>query len=163
MVFKVSGAGLALFLACVFMPAFAQGGQVQSKLTAAQVVNVDGKTVAWSAAQAHPGDVVEYQATYSNTGATGVAHLMATIPVPIGTTYVDGSAKPASDVQASTDGTHFALMPLMHMVKDPSGKMVQKPVPLSDYRALQWQVATLGAHAEATTSLQVRINAPATK
>jgi hypothetical protein len=52
---------------------------------------------------------------------------------------------------------------LMHMVKDPSGKMVQKPVPLSDYRALQWQVATLGAHAEATTSLQVRINAPATK
>ncbi len=163
MLSKISGAGLVLLAVCVAMPAFAQqGGQVQSKLTATQVVDVDGRTVAWSAAQAHPGDVVEYQATYSNSGATGVGHLLATIPVPTGTTYVASSAKPATGVQASVDGVHFAPMPLMHTVKDADGKSVQKPVPLSDYRALQWQIATLAAHADVTTSLQVRINAPVT-
>lgn len=160
MLSKFSGAGLFLFAVCVAMPAFAQGGQVQSKLTAAQIVDVDGRTVAWSAAQAHPGDVVEYRATYSNSGASGVGQLLATIPVPVGTVYVASSAKPESGVQASADGVHFAPMPLMHMVKDAGGKQVQKPVPLSDYRALQWQVATLAAHADVTTSLRVRINAP---
>jgi len=87
---------------------------------------------------------------------------LATIPVPTGTTYVASSAKPASAVEASVDGTHFAPMPLMHMVKGPDGKQVQRPVPLSDYRALQWQIPTLAAHADVTTSLQVRINAPVT-
>jgi uncharacterized repeat protein (TIGR01451 family) len=138
--FKFSGAGLIVLAVSVAMPAFAQGGQVQSKLSATQIIEVDGKTVAYSAAQAHPGDVVEYQAAYSNSGATGVGHLVATIPVPAGTTYVADSAKPASDVQASMDGVHFA--------------------PMSDYRALQWQIATLAAHAEVAASLRVRINPP---
>jgi uncharacterized repeat protein (TIGR01451 family) len=158
--FKFSGAGLIVLAVSVAMPAFAQGGQVQSKLSATQIIEVDGKTVAYSAAQAHPGDVVEYQAAYSNSGATGVGHLVATIPVPTGTTYVADSAKPASDVQASMDGVHFAPMPLMHMVKGTDGKPVQKSVPLSDYRALQWQIATLAAHAEVAASLRVRINPP---
>jgi uncharacterized repeat protein (TIGR01451 family) len=160
MLSKFSGPGLFLCALCLATPAFAQGGQVQSKLTVAQVVDVNGRTVAVSAAQAHPGDVVEYRATYSNSGATGVAHLLATIPVPIGTAYVAGSAKPESAVEASADGVHFAPMPLMHMVKDANGKQVQKPVPLTDYRAVQWQIPTLGAHADATTSLRVRIVAP---
>lgn len=160
MLSKFSGAGLLLLAALVTTPAFAQGDQVQSKLTAAQVVDLDGKTVASSAEKAHPGDVVEYKAVYSNRGAGGVAHLLATIPVPPGTTYVAGSAKPAAGVQASADGVHFAPMPLMHTVAGADGKPEQKPLPLSDYRAVQWQVAALAAHADVTTSLRVRLNAP---
>jgi uncharacterized repeat protein (TIGR01451 family) len=158
--FKRSAAGFCLCALSVMTSAFAQSGPVQSKLTANQVVEVAGKPVLKPAAQAHPGDVVEYRAVYTNNGATGIGHLLATIPVPAGTTYIAGSAVPAAGAQASLDGVHFAPMPLMHVVNNADGKPDQKPVPLADYRALRWQVPALSAHADVTASLRVRINPP---
>src|SRR5436190_971839 len=96
--------------------ALAQASSVTSKLTVSRVEMVDGKTVLKSAAQAKPGDVVEYSATYSNAGKSAVDHLQATLPIPVGTTLLADSARPGN-AQASTDNVNFAAMPLMHSVK----------------------------------------------
>jgi uncharacterized repeat protein (TIGR01451 family) len=42
-----------------------------------------------------PGDVLQYSATYRNTGAAAAAKLLATVPVPPGTTFIAASAEPA--------------------------------------------------------------------
>ena len=96
--------------------AAAQAPVVTSTLTAKRVETVEGKSVAKPADAGRPGDVLEYSGTYHNGGTRAVDKLMATIPVPAGTTFLADSAAPAR-AQASTDGVHFAAMPLMRAVR----------------------------------------------
>jgi hypothetical protein len=51
-------------------------------------------------------------------------------------------------------------MPLTRMVKQADGSTRKEPVPLSDYRALRWEIGTLAAGATTAVSLRVRIDAP---
>lgn len=132
---------------------------VTSTLTAQHVQVVDGKTLLKPAAQSKPGEVIEYSGTYRNGSTAAVDKLQAVVPVPTGTTFVAGSAQPAT-AQASTDGTRFAPMPLVRTVRQPDGSERKEPVPLSEYRALRWEVGTLGAGASALVSLRVRIDSP---
>jgi len=137
--------------------ALAQSPAVTSSLTAQRVEMVEGKAVLKPATQVKPGDVIEYSGTYKNSSATAVDKLQATVPVPVGTTLIAGSAQPAQAL-ASTDGTRFAPMPLVRMVKQPNGSEHQETVPLSEYRALRWDVGTLGAGSSTVVSLRVRID-----
>ena len=121
---------------------------------------VDGKAVLKSAAEGKPGDVIEYSSTYRNGGTAAVAKLLATMPVPPGTTFIAGSAEPAQ-AQASTDGTRFAPMPLTRTVRQPDGSERKEPVPLTEYRALRREIGTLAAGGSAVLSLRVRIDLPA--
>jgi hypothetical protein len=139
--------------------AIAQGSAVTSKLVAQRVEMVDGKAVVKPAGEGKPGEIIEYSGTYSNGGVAAVDKLLATIPVPVGTSYIAGSSKPAS-AQASTDGTRFAPMPLMRSVRQPDGSERKEPVPLSDYRAVRWEIGTLSPGGNAVVSLRVRIDAP---
>ena len=107
---------------------------------------VEGKT-------AKPGEVLEYQATYSNTGAKPVSNLQATLPVPQGMVYVPKSANPIV-VQASTDGATFAPAPLL---RKKEGGVGMEPVPVEDYRALRWQVSTLGAGSSLMVSARMKV------
>ena len=59
------------------------------------VRGADGKENYTSADSAKPGDVIEYKAVYRNKGKKAATNLLATIPVPLGTDYLTGSAKPA--------------------------------------------------------------------
>lgn len=140
--------------------ALAQTPAVTSALSAQRVEMVDGKAVLKPAAQSKPGEVIEYSGAYRNSGATPVEKLQAVVPVPVGTTFIAGSAQPAS-AQASTDGTRFAPLPLTRMVKQADGTERKEAVPLAEYRALRWDVGTLGAGASTVVSLRVRIDAPA--
>jgi hypothetical protein len=139
--------------------AIAQGSAVTSKLVAQRVEMVDGKAVLKPAGEGKPGEIIEYSGTYSNGGAAAVDKLLATIPVPVGTSYIAGSSNPAL-AQASTDGARFAPMPLMRSVKQPDGSERKESVPLSDYRAVRWEVGTLAPGGNAVVSLRVRIDAP---
>ena len=139
--------------------ALAQSPAVTSTLTAQRVDMVNGKAVLKPAAQSMPGEVIEYSGTYRNGGATAVDKLQAFVPVPVGTTFIAGSAQPAL-AQASTDGTRFAPLPLTRMVRQADGSERKETVPLVEYRALRWDVGTLGAGASAVVSLRVRIDAP---
>lgn len=153
---------LCLFAASmvVAQAALAQSPAVTSTLVAQRVEIVDGKAVLKPAAQAKSGDIIEYSGTYRNGGKTAVDKLLATVPVPVGTTLVAGSATPAQ-AQASVDGTQFAPMPLMRSVKQPDGSARNEPVPLAEYRALRWELGNLAPGGSAVVSLRVRIDSPA--
>lgn len=147
-------AGLALGPA-----APAQTPAVTSTLSAQRVEMVEGKAVLKPAAQSRPGEVIEYTGAYRNAGTTAVSALQAVVPVPVGTTFIAGSAQPAAN-QASTDGTRFAALPLVRMVRQADGSDRKEVVPLAEYRALRWDVGTLGAGTSTVVSLRVRIDAP---
>lgn len=142
--------------------ALAQGTAVRSQLVAQRIDKVDGKEVLTPATEGKPGDTLQYSGTYRNTGAVAVNKLVATIPVPPGTTFIADSAEPAP-AQASIDGTRFAAAPLMRTVKQADGSERKVAVPLSQYRALRWDVGTLAGGASTVVKLQVRIDAPVVK
>ncbi|MCZ8255775.1 MAG: hypothetical protein O9327_08940 [Polaromonas sp.] len=147
-------AGLALGQAV-----WAQTSPVSSQLLAQRVDMVAGKPVLKPAGDGKPGDILQYSATYRNTGAAAATKLLATVPVPPGTTFIAASAEPAQ-AQASTDGTTFAPMPLTRMVKQADGSTRKEPVPLADYRAVRWEIGSLPAGATTVVSLRTRIDAP---
>lgn len=140
--------------------ALAQSSAVRSQLVAQRIDKVDGKEVLTAATEGKPGDIVQYSGTYRNTGTTAVQKLVATVPVPLGTTLVADSAEPAAG-QASIDGTRFAPMPLTRIVKQADGSERKVAVPISQYRALRWDVGTLAGGASAVLKLRVRIDTPA--
>lgn len=153
--FGVVAAGLVMA-----QMALAQSSPVTSQLLAQRVEMVAGKPVLKAAGDGKPGDVLQYSATYRNTGATTAGKLLATVPVPPGTTFIAASAEPAQ-AQASTDGTTFAPMPLTRLVKQADGSTRKEPVPLADYRALRWEIGSLPAGATSVVSLRVSIDSPA--
>lgn len=153
--FCMFAAGLALGQAV-----WAQGSPVSSQLLAQRVETVAGKPVLKPAGDGKPGDVLQYSATYRNGGTAAAAKLLATVPVPPGTTFIAASAEPAQ-AQASTDGSTFAPMPLTRLVKQADGSTRKEPVPLADYRALRWEIGSLPAGATTVVSLRVSIDSPA--
>jgi uncharacterized repeat protein (TIGR01451 family) len=151
--FAIFAAGLALGQAT-----FAQS-QVSSTLLAQRVAMVDGKEVLKPATQSKLGEVIDYSSTYKNSSTATAEKLVATVPVPPGSTLIAGSAEPAQAL-ASTDGAVFAAMPLMRTVRQSDGSQRSEAVPLADYRALRWDLGTLGAGRTAVVSLRVRIDSP---
>lgn len=142
---------LGLFLT-VWTPLRAADEPLVVETTVMKVAtNAEGQTTLVDAATAAPGDVLVYRATYRNTGATTLSELIATLPVPPGLVYVEGSAVPAA-VAATRDGkTYFNL------ATEP------KPEPISAWRALRWAPRDLSAGGEFTIELSAQVAAPATK
>ena len=135
--------------------AFAEG-DVTVALTAHRIMVSQGKEARLPAEQAKPGDVIEYRATYTNTGGTAVRDLQATLPVPAGLEYLPKTASPVK-LLASLDGKSFAPTPLMRRVKLANGKTELREVPASEYRALRWSVGALGANAARTVVARMRV------
>lgn len=133
-------------------------GALEAKLTANKVTrNADNKEVLLPADKVVPDDLLEYQVVYQNNGKSLLKQFTASLPIPVGTTYVTGSAKPAG-AMASLDGKNFAAMPLKRMVKKPDGKFEEQLVPLVEYRALKWKLAELAEKNKAQISARVRVN-----
>jgi uncharacterized repeat protein (TIGR01451 family) len=156
--------GSLLLAAFAAFPAMAQqAGNPAPKAVEARLAvflvskNAEGKEALLPADKALPGDMLEYQTVHKNNGKSAVKSLVATLPLPVGLSYVPGSAKPAS-AQASTDGSVFAAIPLKTMVKNAEGKLEERLVPYSDYRALRWAVGELPAEGRATVSARAVIN-----
>lgn len=150
---------LIAFASSAGQMAWAQTPPLNAKLEAARIVVAAGKEVRSAADQAEPGDVVEYRATYANSGVVSVANVLATVPVPPGTTFIVGSAAPGN-AQASTDGKIFAPMPLKRSVKLADGTLREELVPGSEYRAVRWEIQSLQAQKNAVVHLRVFINPP---
>lgn len=141
--------------------AAAQTPALTSTLAAERVESVGGQWVRSPATAGKPGDFVEYSGTYKNAGTRSVEKLVATIPVPAGTTFVAGSAQPAR-AEASTDGVRYAAMPLMRSVRQADGTTRQEPVPLAEYRFVRWEIGTLAPATDTVVKLRVRIDSDAT-
>ena len=134
---------------------------VEANLSASKVtLSANGKEVLSIADKVAPSDLLEYETLYKNNSKSTIKSLMATLPIPIGMTYVAGTAKP-SGAQASLDGKSFAAMPLKRMVKKPDGKIEEQLVPLLEYRALRWSLGELSANAKVAISARIKVNAVA--
>jgi uncharacterized repeat protein (TIGR01451 family) len=128
-----------------------------ASLEAHKVVLAEGKEQLVAAAEAKPGDVLEYRATYRNISAKALRAVMATLPVPSsGVEYLPNTAAPAG-VEASIDGAQFAPAPLKRVVMTPDGRPQQQLVPASEYRFLRWPLGDLPAGASKTVSARVRV------
>jgi uncharacterized repeat protein (TIGR01451 family) len=131
---------------------------VEAKLAAFKVTqDANKKEVLAPADKVAPGDLLEYQVVYQNNGKSQLKQLTATLPLPVGMTYVAGSAKPAS-AMASLDGKTFAAMPLKRMVKKADGKLEEQAIPLSEYRALRWKLGELAEKGKAEVSALAHVN-----
>ena len=146
------------------MPAMAQQtGNTAPKLVEATLSvfhvgkSADGKEALLPADKASPGDTLEYQIVHKNNSKSAVKFLTATLPLPEGISYVAGSAKPAN-AQASLDGKVFVAIPIKTMGKAADGKLEERLVPYSEYRALRWVVGELQANAQVSVSARALVN-----
>jgi uncharacterized repeat protein (TIGR01451 family) len=155
---QIHAACAALAIALAASPlAIAQKGPdaLESQLTARKVVVAEGRESLVEAANAKPGDVIEYVATYRNGGKAAIRGLQATLPIPPQTEFIPGSARPAQ-VQASTDGRAFAAIPLRRTVTR-NGQQIEEQVPYREYRALRWQAGELGGEKTMAFTARVRV------
>jgi uncharacterized repeat protein (TIGR01451 family) len=137
--------------------AVANAPALRSELTVKQVVVVEkDKEALRPATEVKPGDVLQYTASYVNSGTSPVKQLVASLPIPLGTQWVDAVALPRPAL-ASIDGKVFAPVPLMRRVKKADGRVVEEAVPLSEYRAMRWPEQIVAAGATYTVSTRVRV------
>ena len=122
-------------------------GPLKMKLQANKIIkSAEGKAIYVAASNAEKGEVVQYCAQYTNTIGQSINDVAVTLPIPANMKFT-GEAVPSS-AQATTDGKNYASMPLLRMV---NGKVVE--VPLSEYKALRWNIKHLPAKKSATVTL----------
>lgn len=133
--------------------------RLKSELVAEKLVRqASGEMATVPASDVKPGDVVVYTATYRNYGDETAKSVVATLPVPPGMDY-QGSTQGAKPSLASTDGFDFAPIPLTRKVRTAQGKEAMEVVPLSEYRALRWNLAELSVGASMSLKLTAKVNA----
>jgi hypothetical protein len=106
-----------------------------------------------------PGEVVEYQAVYSNPTLAPVKDVQVTLPVPSGGLEVLTAWKAPQAALASTDGKRFDAMPLVRTFVMPDGSRIARPVPLAEYRFLRWSLGDMPAGATRTVSARMQLPA----
>jgi uncharacterized repeat protein (TIGR01451 family) len=113
----------------------------------AWLVTVDaaGKEVFAPAVTATPGDLIEYRVESLNTSVAPVSGQRLDLPIPAGTVFVEGSAKPGGALASIDGGANFAAVPLMRTVAKAGGGEEKQPVPVAEYRVLRWAIGTLPA------------------
>ncbi len=144
-------------------PAMAKGeaSAVVGTLDQKRIAMVDGKEVKQPGDKVKPGDLIEYQLSYANKGATPVSDLVVTLPIPKGLEYT-GAMNPKANL-ASRDGVKFEPIPLKRTVKTADGKEVVQDLPLAEYRALRWDAGQLQAGKASQFSARARVESASVK
>ena len=152
-----AAAALALATVAQAQPAAPRAnGPLDTRLEQRKVVRAaDGKEVLAPAEAVKPGELIEYTASYRNTGKQPLRNLEATLPIPTNTEYVPGSARPGN-AKASLDGVSFADIPLKRRVTR-EGKQVEEEVPAREYRALRWYPGELAAEKSVAYTARVKV------
>jgi uncharacterized repeat protein (TIGR01451 family) len=139
------------------LAAFAQPA-LRISLTARRVaVDARGRESFQPAAEARPGETVEYRAAYRNPGAASVREVQATLPIPEGTEYVARTARPAPAL-ASLDGRTFEPLPLKRRVRLANGQEEWHEIPAVEYRYLRWTLGSIEAGRAETVRARVRVS-----
>ncbi len=147
---------MALVVAALLAtPTWAEG-DLQVELEAFRVVAAEDGSEALEPTQAaRPGEVLEYRVTYANHGGGTLRGIRGVLPIPEATVYLPESAAPVSP-EGSTDGEHFASMPLRRPSAEGDGRT--ELVPASEIRFLRWTLGDLEPGAD--ISARVRLSIP---
>lgn len=121
------------------------------ELQANKVINsADGKVSYVPVANAQKGETVQYRAIYTNVIDQPISEVAVTLPIPANMAFT-GEVSPTS-AQATIDGKNYADMPLVRKV---DGKIVK--IPLSEYKALRWNIKWLPAKKSAEVSMNTTV------
>jgi uncharacterized repeat protein (TIGR01451 family) len=142
---------LALFLTgALSLAGVSQAQQANTKLdlktTAVKEVMVqeDGKitTTRVPVDKTHPGDVVVYTISYSNTGRGPVLNAVIADPLPSGVRYIADTAegKDAEILFSVDNGQTWHAYPVMMTFKKPDGSMETKPAAADNYTHIKWTI-----------------------
>lgn len=135
----------------------AERGGLAVELTAQRIVVEAGKESRTSADLARPGEIIEYRATYTNTGLDAAKNVAATLPIPAaGLEYLPQTGSPRI-VLASLDGKTFEPVPLKREVRLTDGTRQLVDVPFTEYRFLRWSLGDLAAGATTTVAARMRV------
>ena len=111
------------------------------------VTNDDGEEeeTFTEAAEARPGQVVEYRVAATNEGETTLpaGNVVVTGPVPEGTTYLGDSATTAPEVSmtfSADEGQTFSAPPVMVTVTNDEGEEEEVEAEPEQYSAVRWSV-----------------------
>jgi hypothetical protein len=155
--------------ACGLAPlAWAADGQEPARSQSPIVVNLkqikvttDAKGVSklGDAGVVLPGDLIEYQATYSNRGS-GVLAVIATMPVPEAVEYQKDSAKskPSLPYMVALKDSLFAQEPLVKKISSAGGATLIQPVPAADYRFVRWDLGRLLPNTSVEVSIRTKVS-----
>ncbi len=155
---------LSLLILALMLPGIAlaaddaRRNDIDVKLVQNKVTRQDGADRLVAIDQIAPGDVIQYEATYSNTTQRAVHGLKADLPIPLNTQYVMESAQPRN-VLASTDGATYAPSPLKRKIRNANGVVEEREVPVSEYRHLRWELGELPGGKSVTVVARVRVDA----
>jgi uncharacterized repeat protein (TIGR01451 family) len=146
-----------LFVVALSTAALAQAKAdlVKVDLKQFKVTQVNGKEDLQAASSFKPGEVIEYVATYHNTGKAAVKNVNGTIPVPVGTEYLPDANLKAPDMAAGADKS-YAPLPLKRKVMR-NGVETEELLPYSEYRFLRWNIGQMAPDATAVLKARVKI------
>jgi len=105
--------------------------------------NAQGKEYRQPAKQTEPGQIIEYNLTYTNEMKKPLSGLVVSGPIPANTAYVGHSAKAGvpSELLVSIDGgATFEREPVRRQQKMPNGVMKTVIIPAEKYTNLRWKV-----------------------
>lgn len=142
---------LLVLLTVALLPASAvAAGDLRIGLVAEKVIQTaDGLELFDTESLAQPGDVIQYTATYRNTGVGKISNLAPVLPIPEGMRCDLAAASPAP-AEASFDGETFVPMAeVVAALKADDSRAV---------RALRWHVAQLDAGSSATVVARASLN-----
>lgn len=123
--------------------------EVKTHLSNMKIVKDDkGGIERVEAKNVSPGDILEYTFTIDNQEEEVIKNLNPTIPVPKGTTIVPDTGKPSSYL-VSINGRDYYPYPI---------EVDGKPVELSSYKGVGWNVDELKPGEKAEFQMQVKLN-----
>lgn len=123
--------------------------EVKTHLSNMKIVKDDkGGIEKVEAKNVSPGDILEYTFTIDNQEEEVIKNLNPAIPVPTGTTIVPNTGKP-SNYLVSINGRDYYPYPI---------EVDGKPVELSSYKGVGWNVDELKPGEKAEFQMQVKLN-----
>ncbi|CAA6824148.1 MAG: Unknown protein [uncultured Thiotrichaceae bacterium] len=121
-----------------------QGPLVSEMMAFVVKTNQQGKEVLKSSKLAEPGQVIEYQLVYKNTGQKALSGLAVTGPIPGNTSYLGKTAStqiPSNFLVSIDGGKTYEKTPVTRQVKNNAGKMETVVVAAEKYTHLRWRVS----------------------
>lgn len=150
---KNIGLSLALCLTALFATPRVYAADLETKLMANRVVGTGENEKLVDAANAAPGEVIRYVASFSNTTARGLSQVVATLPIPGGLELLPATVKPAA-TEGSLDGKVFVPLKRLLGPKAEGGLGTQ----VSAVRALRWEPRDIAAHAEFSVEARAKVS-----
>lgn len=111
-------------------------------------------------AEIMPGQIIEYELSYTNVSNEPLFEVNATAGIPEETAFIDGSATQSASLEPeySVDGSNFSTPPVYIDVENEDGETERIEASSEAYRALRWQIQELGSNESRSFIYRVQVD-----